>query len=313
MIWVLIVLFVPETAYVGPAAQAPSTVVAPENARNHADPDNDKEKEAASLQETHSADAHDAAPVRSHEERVWWKQIPSPFAKFLDAPILLCAITFAICFGWSVGLTIINPQVFTEPPYNFNPVQVGGVYMSALIGAIFGKLLGGYIVDVALLTWRSRVNADGTPNAVYAEQRLWSLLAFLPLGIVGLLCYGFGLGNKMSWPVAVIPGQAFYYTFFNIISSILQTYCVEIEPYSGVHLISFLNFVKCAWAFGISFYVPPWALPSAHSFYTSFVVQMVVIVVLIFLVVAMASVLRQGAIPRRGGRKALEPRIHLGI
>lgn len=66
--------------------------------------------------------------------------------------------------------------------------------MSALIGAVFGKLLGGYIVDSALLKWRART------NSIYPEQRLWATLAFLPLGIIGLLCYGFGLGDKMAWP-----------------------------------------------------------------------------------------------------------------
>lgn len=88
-----------------------------------------------------------------------------------------------------------DPQVFVEPPYSFTPVQVGGVYMSALIGAVFGKLLGGYLVDFSLLKWRA------IPNAViYPEQRLWALPAFLPIGIVGLLCYGYGLGGKMAWP-----------------------------------------------------------------------------------------------------------------
>lgn len=91
----------------------------------------------------------------------------------------------------------------------------------------------------------------------------------------------------------------------------LQTYCIEIEPLSGVHLISFLNFVKCAWAFGTPFFVPPWALPSAHAFKTSYVIQMVVVIILVALISVMAFFLRSGGIPRRNG-KPISPRIHIG-
>lgn len=204
----LIVLFVPETAYVGPSTNKASNIASekvhddvPQHSIAGQSDDADKEKEAASLQlDTSVEDNQTASASKGHKiERVWWKQIPTPFSKFLDAPVFLCALTFAICFGWSVGLTILNPQVFELPPYSFDAVQIGGVYMSALIGAIFGKLLGGYIVDVSLLKWRARTNADGTPNRIYPEQRLWALLAFLPMGIIGLLCYAYGLADQMAW------------------------------------------------------------------------------------------------------------------
>lgn len=113
--------------------------------------------------------------------------------------------------------------------------------------------------------------------------------------------------------VSVIPGQAFYYAYFNIISGVLQTYCVEIEPISGVHLISFLNFVKCAYAFSIPFYVPEWALPLGPKFYKSFIVQMIVVIVLVALVIGMAMVLRNGSIPRRNGGKPIAPRYTFGL
>lgn len=113
--------------------------------------------------------------------------------------------------------------------------------------------------------------------------------------------------------VSVIPGQAFYYCFFNIISGILQTYCVEIEPRAGIHLISFLNFVKCTWAFGIPFYVPVWALPSPHAFKTSFIIQMIIMIALIALVCLMASLLRHGSLPHRNGRKPIPVRFDIGL
>lgn len=73
-------------------------------------------------------------------------------------------------------------------------MSIGAVYMGALIGAVIGKLLGGYLVDITLIAWRKR------KQSVYPEQRLWALLLYLPLGITGLLCYGYGIGEKMRWP-----------------------------------------------------------------------------------------------------------------
>lgn len=118
----MIIFFVPETAYVGQAASlTPSNIAASE--KLHCDvPDAhdvgrsesenaDKEKHAGSIHaETTSADQHTepTSPAVLRKEQVWWKQIPVPFFKFLDAPVFLCAIAFALIFGWTVGMTIIS-------------------------------------------------------------------------------------------------------------------------------------------------------------------------------------------------------------
>lgn len=95
--------------------------------------------------------------------------------------------------------------------------------------------------------------------------------------------------------VSVVAGQGLYYMYFNIVSSVLQTYVVEVEPYSAAIVICFMNFVKCVYAFGVPFFEPAWVLPSSSVFETSFIVQMVVTVVLSLLSVSLALFLRNGA------------------
>jgi hypothetical protein len=314
VVWVLIVLFIPETAYLGEshAALAQSSNTQPAGMVTHSD-SVDKEEKGAELSHHNG----DVSPVSApHNNSIsslkpWYYAIPDPLYKFLDARVFLCALLFAITFGWTVGLTILNPQVFEKAPWSFDSVKIGAVYMGALIGAVVGKLLGGYVVDVSLIRWRNR------SGLIYPEQRLWALLAFLPFGIIGLLCYGYGIGQKMSWPVAVVVGQGFFYFFFNIVSSTTQTYVVEVEPYAANSVICFMNFVKCVYAFGAPFFITEWALPSGHAFEVSFIVQMVVNVVICLLVVSLATFLRNGVFKGKpqyhaDGKRQLAMRVAIG-
>lgn len=287
LVWALMFFFVPETAYVQPIA-------AEINHNKHLDADRKLDEESKEAHRIESASSHtnEESEITSRARlslAPWYVTLPLPLLRFFDGRVLLCGLMFAITFGWTVGMTIINPQVFSEPPWHFGNVAIGGLYMSAFVGAIIGKLLGGYIVDSGLIIWRK----NRTP---YAEQRLWALLIYLPFAIVGLLCYGFGIGKKMQWPIAIIPGQAASYLYFNIVSSVVQTYLVEVEPASATPVITFMNLVKCVFSFGIPFFVPAWALESNSptGFQTSFIIQMAVNVVLCFITVSLALFLRNG-------------------
>ncbi|PWN31541.1 MFS general substrate transporter [Meira miltonrushii] len=287
-VWILMFFFVPETAYIQPNA----VEINHNKAQIESDQKLDNESKEVNRIESASSHTNEEDEIASRARlslAPWYVLLPLPLLRFFDGRVFLCGLMFAITFGWTVGMTIINPQVFSQAPWKFGNVAIGGLYMSAFVGAIIGKLLGGYIVDSGLIMWRKNRTA-------YAEQRLWALLIFLPFGIVGLLCYGFGIGQKMQWPVSIIPGQAASYLYFNIVSSVIQTYLVEVEPASATPVITFMNLVKCVFSFGVPFFVPAWALESNPStgFQTSFIIQMVVNVVLCFITVSLAIFLRNG-------------------
>lgn len=289
LVWVLMFFFVPETAFIQPHAE-----IASKKQFENDQKLNEDNKEAHQLESASTHSNEEGSEIASRTRlslTPWYVTLPLPLLRFFDGRVFLCGLMFAITFGWTVGMTIINPQVFSEAPWNFENVAIGGLYMSAFVGAIIGKLLGGYIVDSGLIIWRKNPS-----RPVYAEQRLWALLIFLPFGIVGLLCYGFGIGKKMHWPVAIIPGQAASYLYFNIVSSVVQTYLVEVEPASATPVITFMNLVKCVFSFGVPFFVPAWALESnpSNGFQISFIIQMVVNVVLCFFTVSLAFFLRNG-------------------
>lgn len=167
--------------------------------------------------QTETSSARREPPVTSRfNHEAWYLAIPLPLSKFLDARVFLCSLFIAVPFGWTVGITILSrcevistlfatdhkiadPQVFEKAPWQFDAVHIGLVYLGALAGTLVGKLLGGYVVDASLILWRDHWAKEGVDEA-YAEQRLWSLLVFLPMGIAGWLCYGYGIGERMHWP-----------------------------------------------------------------------------------------------------------------
>lgn len=283
LVWILMFFFVPETAYIQPQAEV--------TGNNKIEYEETKEQHKIESASIHTNEEGELTSRTRLSLAPWYVTLPLPLLRFFDGRVFLCGLMFAITFGWTVGMTIINPQVFAKPPWHFGNVAIGGLYMSAFVGAIIGKILGGYTVDSMLIFWRKNPS-----RPIYAEQRLWALLFYLPFGIVGLLCYGFGIGKKMDWPVAIIPGQAASYLYFNIVSSVVQTYLVEVEPASATPVITFMNLVKCVFSFGVPFFVPAWALESnpLTGFQTSFIIQMVVNVVLCFITVSLAIFLRNG-------------------
>lgn len=60
--------------------------------------------------------------------------------------------------------------MFSAPPYNFNPQQLGYLFVSVFVGSLFGGLYGGALVDWAVV-WFTRRNG----GLYEPEMRLYLL------------------------------------------------------------------------------------------------------------------------------------------
>ncbi|EST04472.1 Major facilitator superfamily [Kalmanozyma brasiliensis GHG001] len=280
VLWVCILLFVPETRY----NENPSSM------HNVTSGDEMEKKDSHSLE--HGTSTPPLATAGTLESgsygrvgAAWypWQQplrflgeIVAPLKMAMYIPLIVPSITYAVIFMWSVGFTVVSPQVFPRPPWLFTNVQVGLAFLAAAVGALIGKFAGGYISDKTVDFFVRRHSGSSDGKRV-PEYRLWALLPHVVLLTIGLLLYGIGYAKELSWPVEVIGGIGVYYVANSAAGGILQTYIIESYITKAVHGIALFNFVKCVLAFSAPFFVPEWAF---EGFTKSYVVQAVVTAVL---------------------------------
>lgn len=284
VLWVCVLLFVPETRYI------PNDTVAaagPHDAGLTIDEADKKDSHsiehgtstpphtptAATLENGTSYGRVGAAWYPCKEPVRFLNEIIAPLKMAIYVPLLLPSILYAVIFMWSVGFTVIAPQVFPRPPWHLTNVDVGLAFMAALVGVLIGKFAGGYVGDWTVDFFVRRNSSSSNEGKRVPEYRLWALLPHTLLIIVGLLLFGIGFNNKLGWPVEVVGGIGVYYVANAAAGGILQTYIIESYFTKAVHGIALFNLVKCVMAFAAPFFVPEWAF---KGFTKAFVVQAVV-------------------------------------
>ena len=256
--WVLVVLFVPETRYVPPASLA------------SADVDTKTSGSAEKVALGESGEPHGRRGVAwlpwKHPMR-FVREFFEPIKMAVYLPVLVPSLIYAMVFCWSVGFTVVSPQVLEEPPWSFTRLQVGYAFLAALVGGVIGKFAGGFIADLTVhrLTARAGVREP--------EFRLWACVPHFAVVLpLGLLLYGLGFANELAWPAEVIGGMGIYYFANSALGGIIQTYICETHIQKSVHGIALFNLIKCSLAFAAPFFIPQWAIP---NFQQAYIVQAV--------------------------------------
>ncbi|KAI7101726.1 serine/threonine kinase 16 [Hortaea werneckii] len=155
----LVVLFVPETAFV--REERFNTDIASNRAADY----HDKEMRSG-------ATSLDKEPNQSPSETV--------------LGILWACLTQGTIIGWTVLIGIVLGGIMLGPPLWFNEVETGYMYTGAFVGAVVGFILAGLLSDSSARFMAKRNNGVYEP-----EFRIVLVIPMLILGCAGL--YGFGI------------------------------------------------------------------------------------------------------------------------
>ncbi|EPQ30902.1 uncharacterized protein PFL1_01800 [Pseudozyma flocculosa PF-1] len=309
VVGLMIFFFMPETLY-NPSATAADAVngqttssIVDRSHHHQQDLDDKKEWNVDEVRDALPSPTL-AAPTGAHGRigAAWypWQQ-PLRFLGEIIEPLLMAryivmlvpSIVYAVVFMWSVGFTVVAPQVLEHPPWHFSGVAVGAAFLAAAVGSVGGKFAGGYFADGTVSFFQRRAAAaggggagGGVENGLVGsssmplrkpEYRLWATLPQWPILLVGLLMFGLGFANELSWPAEVIGGFGVFYFANSALGGIIQTYICETYLAKSVHGIALFNFVKCCLAFAAPFFIPSWAI---GNFKSAYIVQAVVVVVI---------------------------------
>lgn len=114
------------------------------------------------------------------------KLLVRPLPLFLHPGILWACLIQGTLIGWTVLIGVVIAAVTILPPLQFNEVQAGYMYTGGFIGALLGFALAGLIADSSV-RWMTKRN-----GGVYEpEFRILLVLPQLVFGCAGL--YGFGI------------------------------------------------------------------------------------------------------------------------
>lgn len=87
-----------------------------------------------------------------------FKFLFGPFITLLNPAACYAIITSGLLNSWYVGSAIILSGIFSAPPYNFGPAQIGYLGAGPFVGGMIGSIVVGWGSD-PVVKWMSRRNS----------------------------------------------------------------------------------------------------------------------------------------------------------
>ncbi|WWC90310.1 uncharacterized protein L201_005243 [Kwoniella dendrophila CBS 6074] len=187
---------------------------------------------------------------------------PILMARYLT--IVIPSIYYGSIFAWSVGITIVMPQKFEKPPYNFEVIPLGAAFLAFGVGGILGKWSGGIVGD-KVVSYMEKKKGHRQP-----EHRLWALIPILPFMFVGCLIVGLVVHLQLHWIAYLIGGGLFFFCL-SAATGLLQTYVLEGYISRSMDTQAVFVFFKSIWGFAIAFFVYDWG--EEHGFLSEYIIQ----------------------------------------
>ncbi|PMD62130.1 uncharacterized protein K444DRAFT_628128 [Hyaloscypha bicolor E] len=190
------------------------------------------------------------APIhtRNANPKKWWWLAIFPFRLLTFPAIMWVGIMVGIQIMWLSLLSVTQSELFSAPPYSFGIAAVGDTNIAAFVGGIFGMCWGGPLSDWYILR-RSRQNK----GIMEPEFRLWLLIVPAILNSAGLLMYGLGAYNGLSWVISAGIGTAFIGFGIGSGGAICLTYAIDAYPGIAAESMVLILFIRNVIGFSFTF------------------------------------------------------------
>lgn len=181
---------------------------------------------------------------------VW--ELLKPFTLCTQPRIIIPICVYAIVFAYAnIGIIIMYPVAYGEK-FGEGPQGIGLQFIGMIVGLLIGEQIGGRGSDLWMqkrsLKLGTRVIAD----------RLWlSYFAFVCV-IIGLVVWGVSIqqARPLHWTVIPDVGAGIASCGNQIITTVLVTYAIDINPSRAAGTGLLLNFIRQTWGFIGPFYYP---------------------------------------------------------
>ena len=201
---ILVVLFVPETAYTRAPIQEryADVILRPSDIEKQGDIG---DKEASTIENSHIENSSSAEKKDSYlkslrfisgrySDAPFWKILIRPVVIFWYPAVLWAFLIYGTTLTWIVVFSVVNASIFTLPPYNFTVSQVGLISISPFVLTIIGEVIAGPLNDYLCLVLTKKNHGIYEP-----EFRLVLMIPVLLLGITGFFGFGACVHYQTHW------------------------------------------------------------------------------------------------------------------
>ncbi|KAH9211205.1 major facilitator superfamily domain-containing protein [Leptodontidium sp. 2 PMI_412] len=200
----LVLLFVPETAYVRTPIQertrSPSDQIDPEKIGHTM-----KQKETSITDNTSTEEVTTEGKDsylksirfmtgRRYTDAPFWKILVRPAVVLFYPAVLWAFLIYGITLTWIVVFSVVNASIFTLPPYNFTVSEVGLISISPFIMTLIGEIISGPLNDYMCLYLTKKNHGIYEP-----EFRLVLMFPVLLLGVAGFFGFGASIHYQTHW------------------------------------------------------------------------------------------------------------------
>jgi len=181
-----------------------------------------------------------------------------PWPMLCYPAVVYSFLTFASSLGWALSVLTTAASVYQTAPYNFSAGIQSLIYLPDFVGLLVGSVWGGYVTDI-YSQWRAR-KTDGVFEPEYRLPLL--ILPFIAVP-VGVLMYGFGAADQLSWAVGYF-GNGFLNFGALALATTTLAYVVDCYyPVSSELLLLVLG-LKNVFGFAFSYAIIPWISASGY-------------------------------------------------
>ncbi|KAG5518321.1 hypothetical protein PMAC_003117 [Pneumocystis sp. 'macacae'] len=250
----------PETKYNRTVTQ---TTVLPKGFYNNHSLVNDVETSDDNVPEKHRTEGLSGVwgygKPSSRQWRLWntpdktvsiWELLSTPIVINMWPAVLYVSLAFTSSAGLLLSIGFIQSQVFSVPPYNFTAMQVGMTNLGFVFGGVLGTLFAGWFNDIILKHLTKKNNGIRE-----AEMRLWDVIPWTLIGLVGAYIFAVGISRGWNWFVVCVLGLFVCGSGMSAIQTVAVTYAIDCyKPFSSQIALTACLW-KNFWVFGVGYFI----------------------------------------------------------
>ena len=161
-------------------------------------------------------------------------------------PIAVAVFSAAIAFGSLFVMNVSIQSDFGNPPYNFDTISVGLLYLSPTLGYAVSSLLGGRWIDIIMAREARRAGRhDAAGEPIYLpedrmKENMWLAASLYP---AGMLWYGWTADRGLIWIVPCVAGF-FFGAGTMLVFGCVTTVLTEFTPKRSSSGVAINNFAR---------------------------------------------------------------------
>lgn len=260
---ILVVLFVPETAYERAPVQeryAGMALDRAEEEKQYGDVKHDELPASGSRTANPSSGASEPKMSYMKSLRVYtgkhtttplWKIALRPMVIFWYPAVFWAFLVYGTTLTWIVVFSVVNASIFTLPPYNFSVSETGLISLSPFILTIIGEVIAGPLNDWICLYLTKKNHGIYEP-----EFRLVLIIPVTLIGVAGFYGFGASVNAQTHWigPVLTFGLANMSLAFANgcVFGYVIDSYeALSEEAFVAINARNLLTF-------GLTYFVNDW-------------------------------------------------------